>query len=154
MWHNGHIVPFLISSLIVKEPFNDSYVKTCEELVAKRNFLRDYVIRLRSPVQDLRSIMINSKNEKQRNMDYQRVFTEKCSRLTPPIDALNSSGEFVNSSTEAIACRALASTDKYQLELLPDIDVFYATILLENEDKLDYALRFINFYTKIYILYI
>jgi hypothetical protein len=146
------IILFLICSLLIKkkvtEGFDDSYQEACRELVAKRNFLRDYVQRLQRPVKSISDIMKESKTEKKKNMAYQTIFTEKCSTLTPSIDALNSSGQFINNSTEAKACRALASVDKYQLEYLPDIDVFYATVLIENQDKLDYALRFINFYTN------
>ena len=143
---------FLICSLLIQknviEPFDDSYFEACRELVTKRDFLRDYVQRLRTPVQNLKTIMTQSRIEKQNNMAFQRIFTEKCSNLTPAVDALNSGGNPINITTEARACRALASVDKYQLEILPDIDIFYATVLLENEDKLDYALRFINFYTN------
>ena len=147
---------FLICSLLIEkkyiEPFDNSYTKTCQELVRKREFLRDYVQQLRRPVQNLNNIMIESRIEKQNNMAYQRIFTEKCSKLKDSsenlIDARDSAGNLLNNSREAIACRALASADKYQLEVLPEIDVFYATVLLENEDKLDYALRLINFYTN------
>ena len=146
------IALFLICSLLIKkkvtEGFDNSYLEACRELVAKRNFLKSYVQKLRSPVKDISDIMKESKIEKKNNMAYQRIFTEKCSTLTPSVDALNSSGDFINNSIEAKACRALASVDKYQLELLPDIDIFYATVLIENQDKLDYALRFINFYTN------
>ena len=145
---------FLICSLLIKKKgiesfnINNGYLEACDELVKKRNFLRDYVQNLRRPVQNLSTIMTESRREKQNNMAYQRIFTEKCSTLTPSIDELDSGGNFRNSSTEARACRALASVDKYQLGLLPEVDVFYATVLLENEDKLGYALRLINFYTN------
>jgi hypothetical protein len=144
---------FLASSLLIKkkdiEPFNNGYLEACKELVKKRNFLRDYVQRLRTPVQDLKTIMTQSRIEKQNNMAFQRIFTEKCSNLTPAVDELDSSSNFRNNSTIARACRALASVDKYQLEILPDVDIFYATVLLENDDKLTYALKLINFYTNL-----
>jgi len=145
---------FLICSLLVKKKdiesfnINNGYLEACKELVDKRNFLRDYVQRLRNPVQNLSNLMAESKIEKRSNLAFQRIFTEKCSTLTPAIDALDSGGNPINVTTTARACRALASVDKYQLEILPDVDVFYATVLLENEDKLGYALRFINFYTN------
>jgi hypothetical protein len=147
------IVFFLICSLLIKkniEPFiiNNSYDEACEELVNKRLFLKAYLGRLKEPVQAIKNKMIESKIEKQNNIAYQRVFTEKCSNLTPSIDSLNNSNEFINNSTEAKACRALASVDKYQLEILPDIDIFYATVLLENKEKLNEAFKLINFYTN------
>jgi len=153
------IIFLLICSLLIRtsvvEPFNNlnnSYTETCRELVEKRDFLRDYVRNLRTPVQDTSNIMRISKEEKRNNMVFQRIFTEKCSTLRDSSDngisAIDNSGNPVNNSRLAKACRALASVDKYQLEILPDIDVFYVTILLENEDKLDYYLRLINFYTN------
>jgi hypothetical protein len=135
----------------VNEPFQTTragYDEACRELVAKRRFLREYVRQLRTPVQNLSATMTAAKQTKKDNMAYQKTFTDLCSKLTPAIDAVDSSGSFVNITTQANACRALASTDKYELELLPDIDVFYATVLLENKDNLDYALRYINFYTN------
>ena len=144
---------FLICSLLIKkkgiEPFNNGYLEACKELVEKRNFLRNYVQLLRTPVQNLSNLMAQSRIEKQNNMAFQRIFTEKCSNLTPAVDDLDSSSNFRNTSNIARACRALASVDKYQLEILPDVDLFYATVLLENEDNLSYALRFINFYTNL-----
>ena len=148
------IVLFLICSLLIKkkniEPFNsdNSYEEACSELVTKRNFLRDYVILLRTPVENLNSLMSSSKDEKINNMAYQRVFTEKCSSLTPPIDIKNAAGNFSNITRDAEACRALASVDKYQLEFLPNISEFYATVLLENKEKLNEAFKLINFYTN------
>jgi hypothetical protein len=153
------IIILLILTLFIKkkeviEPFQrtkNGFTEACRELVTKRNFLRDYVRQLRTPVQDLSSTMVLAKQGKKDNMAYQRTYTDLCSKLTPVIDGINAidaSGGFLNITTQAQACRALASVDKYQLELLPDIDIFYATILLENQDKLDYALRYINFYTN------
>jgi len=146
------VILFLICSLLIKkkvtEGFDDSYLEACRELVAKRNFLRDYVQRLRNPVQNLNNLMKESKIEKRNNMAYQKIFTEKCSTLTPSIDAVDNTGNPTNNTIKAEACRALASVDKYQLAVLPDIDIFYATVLIENQDKLDFALRFINFYTN------
>lgn len=149
------LIIILISTLFIKkevvEPFQrsrDGYDEACRELVSKRRFLKDYVRQLREPVQNLSSTMVLAKKAKKDNMGYQNTFADLCLGLTPPIDAIDSSGRPINISSQAHACRALASTDKYQLELLPDIDVFYATVLLENQDKLDYALRYINFYTN------
>ena len=146
------VILFLICSLLIKkkvtEGFDDSYLEACRELVAKRNFLRDYVQRLRNPVQNLSNLMKESKIEKRNNMAYQKIFTEKCSTLTPSIDAVDNTGNPTNNTIKAKACRALASVDKYQLAVLPDIDIFYTTVLIENQDKLDFALRFINFYTN------
>jgi len=148
------VIFFLICSLLIKkkdiESFisNNSYEEACKELVSKRNFLRDYIQLLKRPIENLKNIMIQSKIEKTNNLAYQRIFTEKCSTLTPSISNQNSAGIFANNTKEAKACRALASVDKYQLEILPSIDEFYATVLLENKDNLDYALRFINFYTN------
>lgn len=150
------LIILLISTLFMKkevvEPFQTTragYDKACSELVNKRNFLRDYVDKLRAPVQNLSATMVAAKQAKKDNMGYQKTFTKFCSDLRAPIEAVSdANGNPTNTSNEAKACRALASTDKYQLELLPDIDVFYATVLLENEDRLDYALRYINFYTN------
>lgn len=160
------IVVLLLSSLVVtrEEYFNNynevcsgelptqiidnSYQEACKELVTKRNFLRDYVQQIRSPVQELNTTMILSKEEKRNNMAFQRFFTEKCSNLTPSIDILDSSDRSINNSTTAIACRALASVDKYQLELLPNVSEFYATVLLENKENLNEAFKLINFYTN------
>lgn len=160
------LVVFLISSLVItREGFvnnyeeecsqeiltpiiDNSYQEACKELVAKRNFLRNYIKMIREPVVDLSNTMELSKIEKRNNMAFQRFFTEKCSSLTPSIDILDASGRSINNSTEAKACRALASVDKYQLELLPNVSEFYATVLLENKEKLNEAFKLINFYTN------
>jgi hypothetical protein len=149
------IIILLISTLFIKksvvEPFQrpkNGYTEACRELVSKRNFLKDYVRQLREPVQNISATMVAAKQAKKDNMEYQKTFTDLCLSLTPSIDAIDASGRPINMNTQAIACRALASVDTYQLEFLPDIDEFYATVLLENKDKLDYALRYINFYTN------
>jgi len=149
------IIILLLSTLFIKKDVNEpfqtiraGYDEACSELVSKRIFLREFVGKLREPVQFLSATMTAAKQAKKDNMAYQKTYTDLCSKLTPMIDAIDASGVPINNTNKAKACRALASTDKYELELLPDIDVFYATVLLENKDKLDYALRYINFYTN------
>jgi len=138
------IIFLLIGSLFIKkntmEGFTDGYTEACRELTGKRNFLQSYVGYLRAPIQDLNATMISAKLAKQENMAFQNVWNEKCSSIQD-IET--------NTSTTAKACRALASVDQYELGLLDDIDQFYASVLLENQDKLDYNLRYLNFYTNL-----
>ena len=138
------IIFILIGSLFIKkntmEAFTDGYTEACRELTVKRTFLQNYVNNLRMPVQDLSSTMVSAKLAKQENMAFQNIWNNKCSNIQ---------NIETDQSTRAKACRALASVDKYELALLPDIDEFYATVLLENQDKLDYNLRYLNFYTNL-----
>jgi hypothetical protein len=140
------IILILVISLFIKKKnyegfqVRNGYEEACKELLAKRNFLKNYVSQLRMPIQDLSSTMVSGKLAKKENMMFQNVWKDKC---------LSIADLETSNTTVAKACRALASVDKYELELLPDIDVFYATVLYANQPKLDYVLKLLNFYTNL-----
>ena len=140
------IILILVITLFIKrndcEGFQvkNGYDEACRELLVKRDFLKNYMAQLRSPIQDLSSNMISAKLAKRENMRFQNIWKEKCSSITDLE---------TNNSSVAKACRALASVDKYELEVLPDIDVFYASVLYANQPKLDYVLKLLNFYTNL-----
>ena len=140
------IILLLLISLFIKKSVyegfqvRNGYDEACNELIMKRDFLKNYMSKLRMPVQDLSSNMISAKLAKKENMAFQNIWKDKCSSITD----LETS-----SSSIAKACRALASVDKYELEVLPDIDKFYATVLYANQPRLDYVLKLLNFYTNL-----
>lgn len=140
------ITVVLVITLFIKRRDNEGfqvrngYEEGCRELIAKRDFLKNYVTQLRTPIQDLSSNMVSAKLAKRENMMFQNVWKDKCSSI-PNLE--------ISSTSLAKACRALASVDKYQLEVLPDIDLFYATVLFANQPKLDYVLKLLNFYTNL-----
>lgn len=121
---------------------SNGYVEACKELTLKRNFLRDYISQLRQEIQDLSANLISAKQAKRENMNFQNNWSSVCSNLDPPIDSQNN-------TTTAQACRVLASVDKYPLEVLPDIDVFFGTVLYAKISDLDYVLQLLNFYTNL-----
>jgi hypothetical protein len=118
----------------------NGYEEACKELLAKRDFLKNYVAQLRMPIQNLSATMVSAKLAKKENMAFQNVWKDKCASI---VDLET------NSSSVAKACRILASVDKYELELLPNIDLFYANVLYANQPKLDYVLKLLNFYTNL-----
>jgi hypothetical protein len=140
------IILILVISLFIKKKnyegfqVRNGYEEACRELLAKRNFLKNYVLQLRMPIQDLSSTMVSGKLAKKENMGFQNVWKDKC---------LSIADLETSNTTVAKACRALASVDKYELELLPDIDLFYATVLYANQPRLDYVLKLLNFYTNL-----
>ena len=140
------VILILVITLFIKKKdtegfqMKNGYDEACRELLAKRDFLKNYVSQLRMPVQDLSSTMVSAKLAKKENMAFQNIWKDKCSSITD-LETSN--------TTVAKACRALASVDKYELEVLPDIDVFYATVLYANQPKLDYVLKLLNFYTNL-----
>lgn len=126
---------------------SDGYAEACRELIAKRDFLQQYLAQLRMPVQDLSSNMISAKLAKDENMNFQNTFTTLCSNITDL--SITNGNTFANNTTQAKACRALASVDKYELSILPDVDVFFGNILYANEANIDYVLQILNFYTNL-----
>ena len=140
------IILVLVISLFIKKSISEGfqvrngYDEACNELIMKRDFLKNYMGKLRMPIQDLSSTMVSAKLAKKENMAFQNVWKDKCLSI---VDLETST------TTTAKACRALASVDKYELEVLPDIDKFYATVLFANQPKLDYVLKLLNFYTNL-----
>jgi hypothetical protein len=140
------IILLLLISLFIKKSIDEGfqvrngYDEACSELIMKRDFLKSYMGKLRMPIQDLSSTMVSARLAKKENMGFQNVWKDKCLSITD-LETSNSS--------IAKACRALASVDKYELEVLPDIDKFYATVLYANQPRLDYVLKLLNFYTNL-----
>jgi hypothetical protein len=140
------IILVLLISLFIKKSISEGfqvrngYDEACNELIMKRDFLKNYMGKLRMPIQDLSSTMVSARLAKKENMGFQNVWKDKCLSI---VDLETST------TSTAKACRALASVDKYELEVLPDIDKFYATVLFANQPKLDYVLKLLNFYTNL-----
>ena len=118
----------------------NGYTEACRELTLKRNFLKDYITNLRIPVQDLSANLIQAKQGKLENMKFQNLWSDKCASINLSL---------TNNSSFAVSCRALASVDKYELAVLPDIDIFFGTVLYANEAQLDYVLQLLNFYANL-----
>lgn len=126
------LVGFLVL-LNINESFqdtNDGYVRACNEINTKRLFLKQYIRRLREPVQDLSGLLLSGITFKKENMAYQNTYTESClQNLTP-------------------ACINLASVDAGVFAVLPDIDIFYQNLLIGGYD-LDALLQRLNFYSDL-----
>jgi len=109
---------------------NDGYSSACRELTNRRNFLYSYLNQLRNPVQDLSANMITAFQAKGENMAFQKTFTTFCKQ-----------------HRDNRACKILASVDKYQFEVLPDMDTFYINMLLKEND-LEKLYNQLNYYCE------
>ena len=112
------------------QDFNNGYINACNEITTKRTMLRSYIRMLRAPVQDLSGYLLNGTPLKRENMDFQRLYTEKCSS---------------NLTSE---CIELASVDAGIFKILPDIDTFYQNLLIGGYD-IDSLLQQLNFYSDL-----
>lgn len=110
---------------------SNGFTRACNEINSKRLFLRSYIQRLRSPVQDLSATMLSGYYGKKENMKYQKQFTQTC---------LN------NGINEP--CKKLASVDIYSFQVLPDISLFYRNLLIGGID-IDNLLQQLNFYAEL-----
>lgn len=136
------IIMLLIILLIVvilntkKEGFQTSplngYIEACNELNIKRTILKNILNDLKINVQDISANLINSKNFKKENMIYQKKYTNYC----------------LNNLETNQGCKVLASTDKYPLYQLPDLDIFYYNILYGSYD-IQNLLNRLNYYSDL-----
>ena len=110
---------------------SNGYVTACNEINSKRLFLRSYIRSLRAPVQDLSANMLNAYYGKKENMKYQNMFTETC--LANGINT---------------ACKKLASVDVFPFKILPDMLLFYRSLLIDGFD-IDELLQQLNFYAEL-----
>ena len=133
------IILLLILLIVVtlnnkKETFqtdsHNSYVEACRELNVKRSILKDILSELRNNVQDISGSLLNSYNFKRENMNYQKIYTNFCK----------------NNTTDA--CKILASTDKYPLKELPDLDVFFYNLQYGSYDIRNLLNR-LNYYSDL-----
>jgi hypothetical protein len=108
------------------------YDSACSELTSKREFLQNYINNLKSNVHEINRSLDGTYNIKKENMNYQTFFKNFC-LFTRPMSA---------------ACKKLASTDKYPLEQLPNMDVMYVT-LLNNEYPIDNLYQKLNYYSDL-----
>lgn len=130
----------LISLLLIILIYNNYYVvenfsvytDSCSELSSKREFLENYINNLKSQVTDISKSLNGTYNTKKENMKFQNVFAQFCLSTRPMSEA----------------CKKLASTDKYPLEQLPNMDVYYNS-LLNNEVDIDNLLQKINYYSDL-----
>ena len=119
--------------LKLNENFQDSnngWQKACNEISAKRIFLKQYMAALRSPVQDLSGVLLKGIDVKNENMNYQNQYTDSC----------------LNNLTQG--CMALASVDSGVFQTLPDMDLFYQNLLIGGYD-LETLLDQLNFYSNL-----
>jgi hypothetical protein len=110
---------------------SNGFISACNEINSKRLFLRGYIQSLRAPVQDLSSSMLNAYYGKKENMNYQNMFTDTC--LANGINT---------------PCKKLASVDVFPFQVLPDMLLFYRTLLLGGFD-IDELLQKLNFYAEL-----
>ena len=108
----------------------NGYTSACIELTSRRDFLYTYLNQLRNPVQDLSGSMGSAFKAKDENMEFQKTFTTFCRH-----------------NKENNACKVLASVDKYEFEVLPDMDTFYQTMLLKEND-IDNLYNQLNYYCE------
>lgn len=109
-----------------------SYSESCDELNSKKQFLRNNINNLKSKVHDINSSLIGTANIKKENMNYQNFFKTFCLSTRPMSDA----------------CKKLASTDKYPLEQLPNMDTYFVG-LLNSEVDIDNLYQKLNYYSDL-----
>ena len=111
---------------------SNGFVEACNELNIKRTILKDMLNDLKTNVQDISANLINSYNFKKENMKYQNKYTNYC----------------INNLDTNKGCKVLASTDKYPLKELPDLDVFYFNVLNGSYD-IQNLLNRLNYYSDL-----
>jgi len=109
-------------------PLNDA----CSELTSKRQFLQNYANNLKSNIRQINRSLDGTYNIKKENMNYQSFFKNFCLSTRPM----------------SSACKKLASTDKYPLEQLPNMDVFLVS-LFNNEYPIDNLYQKLNYYSDL-----
>jgi hypothetical protein len=130
------ILLIVVTLNITKEGFqsppSNGYTEACNELDIKRTILKDILNNLRTNVQDISANLINSYNFKRENMSYQKNYTTYC----------------INNLNTNEGCKILASTDKYPLYRLPDLDIFYYNVLYGSYD-IQNLLNRLNYYSDL-----
>lgn len=105
---------------------------TCRELTSKRDFLQSYINNLNSNIHEISRSLDGTYNIKKENMKFQNFFKAFCMSTRPMSDA----------------CKKLASTDKYPLEQLPNMDVLYVS-LFNNQYNIDNLYQKLNYYSDL-----
>lgn len=111
---------------------HNAYTEACRELNVKRSILKGILSELKTNVQDISANLLHSYNFKRENMNYQKIYTNFC---TNNID--NNEG-----------CKILASTDKYPLKELPDLDIFFYNLQYGSYDIRNLLNR-LNYYSNL-----
>ena len=125
------LIILLYNNYYIIENFS-SYDESCEELNSKRTFLQNHINDLKSNVHEINRSLDGSTNIKKENMNFQNLFKAFCLSTKPMSEA----------------CKKLASTDKYPLEQLPNMDIYYVK-LLNNEVDVDNLLQKLNYYSDL-----
>jgi len=131
------LILFIVVKLnITKEGFQtpppNGYTEACNELSIKRTILKTMLNELRTNVQDISANLINSYNFKRENMSYQQNYKTYC----------------INNLNTNQGCKVLASTDKYPLYTLPDLDIFYYNVFYGSYD-IQNLLNRLNYYSDL-----
>uniref|UniRef100_A0A6C0D818 Uncharacterized protein n=1 Tax=viral metagenome TaxID=1070528 RepID=A0A6C0D818_9ZZZZ len=109
-----------------------AYTDSCSELSSKRAFLQTYINNLKDKVTNINNSLIGTASVKKENMNFQKFFTQFCMTTRPMSEA----------------CKKLASTDKYPLQELPNMDV-YLVSLFNSEVDIDNLLQKLNYYSDL-----
>jgi hypothetical protein len=109
-----------------------TYDDSCGELNSKRTFLQTYINNLKSNVHEINRSLDGTNTIKKENMNFQNLFKTFCLSTKPMSEA----------------CKKLASTDKYPLEQLPNMDTYYVK-LLTSEVDVDNLLQKLNYYSDL-----
>jgi len=129
------LITILIVSTGIEETFqvdtSNGYTTACNEINSKRLFLRNYIQTLRVPVQDLSSNIYSAYYGKNENMKYQTQFTDKC---------------LANGINQP--CKKLATVDAHVFKVLPEMTLFYRTLLMGEYD-IDSLLQQLNKYAEL-----
>jgi len=125
------LIILIYNNTSIVEPFT-AYSDSCNELSSKREFLQSYITTLKSKVHTINADLNGTYDAKQENMRFQNTFTQFCLSTRPMSDT----------------CKKLASTDKYPLQELPNVDVYYYG-LLKSEVDIDNLLQKLNYYSDL-----
>jgi len=125
------VIVLLYNNYYIVEEFS-TFDNACSELTSKREFLLSYINNLKSNVNEINRSLDGTYNIKKENMNYQTFFKNFCLSTRPMSDA----------------CKKLASTDKYPLEQLPNMDVFLVS-LFNNEYGIDNLYQKLNYYSDL-----
>ena len=125
------VIVLIYNNYYIFEEFS-TFDSACSELASKRGFLQTYINSLKSNINKINRSLDGTYNIKKENMNYQNFFKSFCLSTRPMSDA----------------CKKLASTDKYPLEQLPNMDVMYVT-LINNEYPIDNLYQKLNYYSDL-----
>lgn len=123
------LIVLIYNNYYIFEEFS-TFDAACSELTSKRDFLQRYINNLKSNIHEINRSLDGTYNIKKENMNYQTFFKNFCLSTRPMSEA----------------CKMLASTDKYPLEQLPNMDVMYVT-LINNEYPIDNLYQKLNYYS-------